>query len=438
MTAAAAAAPNVGGAVAAPAAVAQANIPAVPAAPVLAPGVFALVPAAATNTVLDFTTRSGLAVYTSNTKSLYRSDDERFDLQSEGLQTFLSLFSRRVTSANWDVDVPVVNDANHHANGPWYNLITHHGQLDLIHLKEFSLTFIDSPTRAAQDNMMMAETLMESLSLVAIQKVMSWTTDWHLGPFNRPAALCLLKIIIRESYIDSNATIRILREQLSSLPVHLAKFSGRIPDLNQFVRTTVDQLAARGTSSSDLVANLFKGYLSSHDRTFVTYIEKKQEEFDEGEDIQPNMLMTLADNKYKILVQTGKWMTPTDEEKKIIALETKLAQLKKGTSTSKDSKDTKKAGKGKGNAGKPVPAAMTKYPGKEFVAANKSKTFDGIEHWWCTHHKRFVRHKSEECRHKKKAANPAAATPAPPVSPPTTTTSPTPNLRVSQAVLMDE
>jgi hypothetical protein len=415
------------------AAVAAANAPAV-AAP------FALVPSAANNNVLDFNSRMGMSVFSSNTKSLYRSDDERFDLQSEGLQTFLSLVSRRITSASWDVNVPVVNDANHRLNGPFYNMVTQHGQLDLPHLADFCLTFIDTPTRAAQDNMMFTETLLESLSLVAVQKVMSWSSDWHIGPNSRPSALCLFKIIIRESYIDSNATIRILREQLSSLPFHLEKFNGRIPDLNQFVRTTVDQLAARGTASSDLVANLFKGYLSSHDHIFVAYMEKKQEEFDEGTDIQPPMLMTLADNKYKILVQTGKWMTPTNDEKKIIALETKLAQLKKGPSTPKDGKKSFN-GKGKGKftnnktgKSKVIPAAMSKYPGREFVAANKPKQFDGVDHWWCPHHKRFVRHKSSDCRIK--PIVPSSVTD--PSDAPTSTLPTTPNLRVSQAVLMDE
>jgi hypothetical protein len=404
---------------------------------------FALVPSAVSNNVLDFTTRTGMAVFTANTRSLYRSDDERFDLQSEGLHTFLALVSRRITSASWDVNIPVVNDANHRLNGPFYNLVTQHGQLDLPHIKAYALTVIDSPTRAAQDNMMFLETLLESLSLVAVQKVMSWSSDWHLGPNNRPSALCLFKIIIRESYIDSNATIRILREQLSSLPLHLEKCNGRIPDLNQLVRTTVDQLAARGTSSSDLVANLFKGYLSSHDRNFVTYMEKKQEEFDEGTDIQPPFLMTLADNKYKVLVQTGKWMTPTNDEKKIIALETKLAQLKKGPTQTTQPKDGKKSGNGKGKGkvsnnkagnNKAVPAAMSVFPGKEFVDANKSKQFNGVDHWWCSHHKRFVRHKSSDCRLKTGAAPPVPTS----SDAPTTTTATAPKLRVSQAVLMDE
>ena len=393
-------------------------------APLAAP-IFALVPSAATSQILDFTTRTGLAVYTSNVRSLYRDDDERFDLLAGGLQTFLSLVGRRVGSAAWDISIPT--DLADVVAGPTLNFLAHHGEIALSHLHAYDRTYIGTACRMAQDNMMFHEMLLESLSLVAVQKVMSWASEWRLslgGGTTLPSALSLLKVIIRESFIDSNATTRILREQLSSMPFYLNKLGGRIPDLNQHVLTTVDQLAARGETSTDLVANLFKGYLSSHDRVFTNYIEKKQEDFDEGNNLTANQLMTLADNKYKILVQTDKWMTPTSEEKKIVALETKLAELSK-----KPAATTPPKSKGEPRV---HPAAKLANPGQAFIDANKTKDFNGVKHWWCTFHKRFVCHQSKDCKLKPQGA---------PAQDPTTEATPgerPPSLQVSEGLIMDE
>ena len=51
-----------------------------------------------------------------------------------------------------------------------------------------------------------------------------------------------------------------------------------------YVKNLVDQLQARGQYTNDLLVNLFKGYLSATDRSFPTYIEKKLEAYDEGQD----------------------------------------------------------------------------------------------------------------------------------------------------------
>ena len=51
-----------------------------------------------------------------------------------------------------------------------------------------------------------------------------------------------------------------------------------------YVKNLVDQLQARGQYTNDLLVNLFKGYLSATDRSFTTYIEKKLEAYDEGQD----------------------------------------------------------------------------------------------------------------------------------------------------------
>ena len=64
----------------------------------------------------------------------------------------------------------------------------------------------------------------------------------------------------------------------------------------------MDTLTARGESSSDVMVNLLKGYLTATDKKFITYIKQKKHNYEEGQDLQKDDLMTMAENKYKSLV----------------------------------------------------------------------------------------------------------------------------------------
>jgi hypothetical protein len=111
--------------------------------------------------------------------------------------------------------------------------------------------------------------------------------------------LLFLKMVIYESYINTNATTRLLCERLSSLDTTMVDLKSNINQFNAFVKVQTDALAARGERTEDLLANLFKGYAKASDRTFLQYIAKKEEEYDDGTAIAPQELMRLALYKYR-------------------------------------------------------------------------------------------------------------------------------------------
>ena len=78
----------------------------------------------------------------------------------------------------------------------------------------------------------------------------------------------------------------------------------------------------------DLLSNLIKGYVAASDNTFTKYIERKQEEYEDGTDIKPTALMSLADKKYKTLKIKGTCNAPSQEEEKVLALKTEIEKLK--------------------------------------------------------------------------------------------------------------
>jgi hypothetical protein len=192
-------------------------------------------------------------------------------------------------------------------------------------------------TRPAQDTHMLYNCIMNSLTKEGKNKILIWKEQYKLVARSDPndaasegvlpSGAALLKVVIRESHLDTNATTNSIRVQLSSLDTYMPSVSSDITKFNSHVKLLITGLQARGEDTTDLLINLFKGYKAANDGTFVKYIEGKEEKFDDGEDIEPNSLMKLADNKYKDLVVKGTWSAPTDDQKNILALESKVSKL---------------------------------------------------------------------------------------------------------------
>jgi hypothetical protein len=160
------------------------------------------------------------------------------------------------------------------------------------------------------------------------------------------------------------------------------------------VNTLLEGLTSRNETTNDLLTNLFKGYKAASDKTFVAYIKKKEDEYDEGQTIHPEKLMILAANKYKILKEKNKWEAPSADEEKIMALEAMITKMAKGNQSSGKTKTTPKSYK-------LVSKDMSwKYAEPLDADKGKSITWNGKEWWWCNNHKAFVRLKPDKCEGK--------------------------------------
>jgi hypothetical protein len=172
---------------------------------------------------------------------------------------------------------------------------------------------------------MLYQCLMASLSSEANKKVLIWSDQYQVevdgGRFN--SGVALLKIIIRESHLDTNATTNQIRTKLSSLDTYITTVNSDIGKLNQYVKLLVQSLAARNQTTSDLLINLFKGYGAVSDEAFRAWLCRKQDDHEEGNTLTPDDLMIAAKNKYDAMIEKGTWNAPTAEEK-TVALEAKL------------------------------------------------------------------------------------------------------------------
>jgi len=155
--------------------------------------------------------------------------------------------------------------------------------------------------------------------------------------------------------------------------------------------------------TNDLLAHLFMAYKAVSNCEFVTYIPKKEDEYEEGAEIKTNALMLLVDNKFKTFCQANTWNAPSLEEEKILALESQIQKLWKekkkpkqqeGAKKGKDKDGTKKGKRKKKKDG-------PKWTWVPLADANKDKpkTIKGKQYYWCAHTK-WAGHTTSACQGK--------------------------------------
>ena len=263
------------------------------------PALFALTPARVTNAVLNYNLSGEVKIY----KAAIQPLSTEFDVDAEGLNIFLAALYSKARAYGWDTILEVPRD-NDQPDVNLLNLLAHYGEFSLAHLRAHVSTYVNAESRAAQDSIMMYECIWSTLTKIGKAKIWIWKDDFHVG--NNPSGILLLKVLIRESHIDTNTTVRHLREKISSLDIFIGTLAHDIEKFNAHVIHIVNGLRARGHTSSDVLANLFKAYKSFPDSEFVRYIKEKEDSYDEGTDISMENLMLRAADKYKQMVEAKK------------------------------------------------------------------------------------------------------------------------------------
>ena len=374
--------------------------------------VFALSPALATRGIIDYSSRAGERIYTSATKEL---GETKYDGEAQGLMAFLELLEERATNFGWDRTIMLIPNED----GTTKNLLTEYGTITMDQIRDHEETYIATPSRNAQDSNLLYECIMNSISLECKAKLTIWKREYRCQQL--PSGNLLLKVLIRECHLDTNATIGGIRNRLSKLDTYLPIVGYNITKFNMYVKNLVDQLRARGEFTNDLLINLFKGYLSATDKSFTAYIDKKLETYEEGQDMSADQLMLWARNEYDLLLDKGTWNAPTEQEEKIIALQAQVKEMEKKLSEKKPQSSSKpKSPKNKSQDKKKKskrvekPDWFIKLP----TDVNKKVTWNNREWNWCGKAtggkcESYVVHKPSECKGLKRMGNNQAPKPKP-------------------------
>ena len=251
---------------------------------------------------------------------------------------------------------------------------------------------------------------MNYLSATGKAKISGWIIDYTM-PNGQPYGLMSLNVIIRESYVDTQATAAFIRQHLAALDEYIGTVDSDIKKFKTHVKSLTRDLERRCKQSTDVLANLFKGYKAASNKVFVEYIMRKEEDYEEGSPMTADSLMNLAANKYKIRLQRNEWNAKSESETNILALEAKLMSLhnkdkskvtlKKSGTQKRDLKVTNKPKSDK--AKRDNPKWMTKAPSE--TEKGKSKTIDSKDCWWWDALACWCRHHPRKCESKSKQGN---------------------------------
>jgi hypothetical protein len=153
-----------------------------------------------------------------------------------------------------------------------------------------------------------------------------------------------------------------------------------IETFNDYVKEQLETLEAGGETTTELITNLFKGYLRAKDDTFREWVRIKKLEYNNGTyNINPNGInfMNAARKHNKDLLLAREWMKPDEKQQSILALQTEIEEVKAQAATAAKEKRKNDGNRKLGSsewAWKRVPPR----PGEP-----KTKKFRGKTYYWC-------------------------------------------------------
>ena len=384
---------------------------------------FALTPTLAQQGTFNYASEAGAIAYKEATKSLYNKKDEPFGVEEEGLLTFLNRLGDRAREQGWtsDADPPnallnvptTITEAG--PQGPYHNLITSYGEVSPERIKNYEVHIDMTNDRKKQQLFQLYKCLMSSLSIQGDAMIKVWKDEFiHDGASNITGGLSLLKVIVRESALDANASTETLRRRLTELDAYTTNVKYDILKVNAQAKLIVEGLAARGQTTTELTTNLFRAYETVPVAGFNWYIKNKRDTHDEGtKPMNPNTLMKMAGDKYKVLMERGEWVvSPQVDESRIVAVEAKFSKqlsklnklVKKRPKQVTFDHDEKPPGDVNNKKHWAKPDWLKKNTKPKADEINKPRKWGKYEYHWCGSESggkcdgKWRRHKPSECK----------------------------------------
>jgi hypothetical protein len=339
--------------------------------------------------VIDYSTKEGKKHHEMATKPLFPKD-EKFDVEPAKFQTFMHMLASRAKDLGFIQQgrIGMVPQDLIQPNAPLSNIFEDYGTRSLEQVRAHEETYIAVQNRNAQDSKILFDLLMLSISTQGHERITIWREQYILSIAGNEyeAGVCLLKVIVRESSLDSNATVSAIRYELSSLDSYISEHGSDILAFNRHVKDLTDGLNARGATTEDLLINLFKGYKACKDQAFLTYITQIENQHEDGTTtMSPNQLMDKAANYYKkrAVQKSQPWESDPIQDK-FTALQAKLSKQFKGKQVNF------KAGPKSPPGAAKKPAAGTKSDKPDWFKDNikpkdprEVKVYNSNPYYWC-------------------------------------------------------
>ena len=207
---------------------------------------FSLTPGKAKSGALDYEKKEEYYIYKAAT---YKLSDELYDCDPEGFYQFLKILKLRADAFGWIDAKGICMIPIKKGSKDIKNLLEDYGLLSLDRVREHAATFYEKDSRSGQDDRMLFECLFASLTTEGTTKLNVHEKQYTIKSGSSPvvsnlSGICLLKILIRESHLDSNATTGMIRNKLSNLDTVLMQNGNDVLKFNRQVQMLLDALNA--------------------------------------------------------------------------------------------------------------------------------------------------------------------------------------------------
>ncbi len=224
----------------------------------------------------------------------------------------------------------IINFAN--AAGSTINIVYQYRQIDTSMLQAQCEVFCKSTgalfqARARQNNMMMRECIIKTLTPAARVRLLPFQGDYEID--NVIYAPLLHKKIMALAIINSVTTTKTLCSNLRELPTCCSTIKGDIKLLHSYFDSNYTQIIAHGATVDDPANNLFSAYMVVPCNNFRNYIKRKQDAYTDGTlTLTHKELIMLATYKFNLLKQEGTWRAKSPDKDKIVAMQAELTTLR--------------------------------------------------------------------------------------------------------------
>ena len=226
-----------------------------PAAPAVAPPTFALSTGTAKpDQIIDYTMQTGTALCEEGCKAMYNEEKDKFDLRNDQVMSIINDISAQVRKMGWDH--PVQGIVTYQVNGNNIDLIQGYGHIALDEIRSQSEPYYlhygaNADKRAAQNNAMMMQMLMDSLTVPAKNKLLVYKNEYKVSDGGTPpkqvtVATLLYKVIMRMMTLNTRSTSKALRDIIKDLPAYTVTVQGDIDLIHTRFNDAYTQLRAQG------------------------------------------------------------------------------------------------------------------------------------------------------------------------------------------------
>lgn len=379
-----------------------AALTAVQAAQVQAPQAvpFVLVPGGGNaNQPWDFTTGNGLKLFQAATKAL----EPKYNGEDSKLQYFLDAIQERSSTYGMD-SILRINVGTQ--NNPDIRMLTsEYGSITLEQIKTHAEVYQAVDDRRRQASAILVSLISNSVNAETWDELKhkdySVTVQVGQNPADvtRNDGAILLYQLINMVSVDTRATVSSIMKQLTGpgLSAIMESVKSDIKAFNKKVNMLMVALRARRREVPDCVPALFEAYQSCADSTFVAYIGRKEEMYEDNTiaNLDNRTLMAMALEKYKTLVDKVVWMKKSKEELDFIALRSELEQTRKQltqrppSGARRSGTSDRSTGSAGSNSSRQGPKNDGEWAWKSIAPKDgepKTKQFRGKKYIYCPHH----------------------------------------------------